>query len=560
MAGARGGVQQAGAADDKAELHSALRFLDATGSVLHYGSGTRQHSGELEQIVFMQPQFIIDAIKYVVREPEAEDINAELRAMDKQIRNQRDLKSFHQTGELTRALLSEVWSLAKIKASDQRLMLEVMKAFRLLRVLGESGDAQRERYVVPAMLPHEALPAEYVAPHWWSPAKIDVAVGVVDGDGATVPAAMRVVYEVVGGRLPFSFMSELQVSLALPGSKDQHYAAEASVVDRVAGSVLSESYRCEEARVKEWAVVSQLARSCQVSQVEQEADGLELARDSIRVVAWAELASQSQDGATDWRLLRRVMQAIEDAEGRVPGLWLRKLVVHVDALGRCSRPEEVADDFHDRDLVTFTFDEGEDHDVSPAMVIPRSNALTALVRRKTATVGGPKVCIDAFFAKTASDMTIDVHREGQLMQRIIQNPACGWECFMNPQPTLADFESSMQSAAERNVKIVHLSGHSRRECGFVWNADDAATASAEISIDFIARMIGGAWGVGVWQPQRVHDVQDGADAAGGRGAGCAVLEDGSARRHCARAVRTLLPLFDAAFERRDSAEELPHRL
>ena len=140
---------------DADELHSALRFLHATGSVLHYGSGPRQHrtqhSGKLEQIVFLQPQFIIDAIKYVVREPEAEDINAELRAMDKQIRNQRDLKSFHQTGELTRALLSEVWNLAKIKASDQRLMLDVMKAFRLLRVLGESGDAQRERYVVPAL-------------------------------------------------------------------------------------------------------------------------------------------------------------------------------------------------------------------------------------------------------------------------------------------------------------------------------------------------------------------------------------------------------------------------
>ena len=118
-----------------------------------------------------------------------------------------------------------------------------------------------------ATLPHEALPAEYVAPRWWCPAKADDASGLVDGDGATVPAVMRVVYEVVGGRLPFSFMSELQVSLALPGSKDQHFAAEASVVDRVAGSVLSEPYQSGEAKIKEWAVVSQLARFCQVSQV-----------------------------------------------------------------------------------------------------------------------------------------------------------------------------------------------------------------------------------------------------------------------------------------------------
>ena len=108
--------------------------------------------------------------------------------------------------------------------------------------------------------------------------------------------------------------------------------------------------------------------------------------------------------------------------------------------------------------------------------------------------GAQMMRIDAFFAKRAGDMGIDVHREGQLMQRIIQNPACGWECFVNPQPTLIDFERSMLSARERNVKIVHLTGHSRRECGFVWNADDAATASAETSIDSIACMIGGAAG------------------------------------------------------------------
>ena len=275
------------------ELHSALRFLHATGSVLHYGSGTRQHSAELEQIVFMQPQFIIDAIKYVVREPEAEDINAELRAMDKQIRNQRDLKSFHQTGELTGRLLREVWGLAKISPSDQRLMLEVMKAFRLLRVLGESGDAQGERYVVPAMLPQEALPAEYVAPHWWCPAKAIDAAGVSDehlnADASTAPvAAMRVVYEVVGGRLPFSFMSELQVSLAMPGTEGKHFAPEAPVVDSVAGSVLPESYKCGGADVTEWVVVSQHARYSLVGEAaERETSELDLARDSIRVVAWA---------------------------------------------------------------------------------------------------------------------------------------------------------------------------------------------------------------------------------------------------------------------------------
>jgi len=48
------------------------------GSVLHYGSGTQEHSREVLETVFMQSQFTIDAIKYVVREANPEDVNAEL--------------------------------------------------------------------------------------------------------------------------------------------------------------------------------------------------------------------------------------------------------------------------------------------------------------------------------------------------------------------------------------------------------------------------------------------------------------------------------------------------
>ena len=259
--------------------------------------------------------------------------------------------------------------------------------------------------------------------------------------------------------------------------------------------MLTESYKCGGADVTEWVVVSQHARYNQVGEAaERETPELDLARDSIRVVAWAELFKRSHEhGSTDWRMLQRVMAEIEESGRRVPGLYLQKLVVHVDELGRCSEPVEVTDGFHDAAFVTFSFRASKsDARVEPAAVLPRGDAMTPLVRRKTATVGGAKVCIDAFFAKTARDMTIDVHREGQLMQRIIQNSACGWDCFVNPQPTLVDLKRSMQSARERNVKIVHLTGHSRRECGFVWNADDAATASAETSIDFIVSMIGGA--------------------------------------------------------------------
>ena len=63
----------------RAEVRSALAFLHATGSVLYY---ELQHT----VLVFMQPQFIIDAIKYVIRESSADNVNEEIREMDACIR------------------------------------------------------------------------------------------------------------------------------------------------------------------------------------------------------------------------------------------------------------------------------------------------------------------------------------------------------------------------------------------------------------------------------------------------------------------------------------------
>jgi len=145
---------------DKEELHSALAFLHSTGSVLHYGSTMQELSREVQETVLMQPQLIIDAIKYVIREVKPEDVDDELRALDTQIRNKRDLKLYFQSGELTRGLLTEVWDLAKgldgnpkFKREDHKLMLDLLKGFKLLDVLGGPCEAKLERYVVPAMLP-----------------------------------------------------------------------------------------------------------------------------------------------------------------------------------------------------------------------------------------------------------------------------------------------------------------------------------------------------------------------------------------------------------------------
>lgn len=91
---------------DKAELDRALRFLHTTGSVFHYG--VEHTSPVLQKTVFMQPQFIADAIKYVIREPNAENFNEELREMDARIRRdseaEEELDRFlgHARGDMDR--------------------------------------------------------------------------------------------------------------------------------------------------------------------------------------------------------------------------------------------------------------------------------------------------------------------------------------------------------------------------------------------------------------------------------------------------------------------------
>ena len=83
----------------------------------------------------MYPQFIINSIKYVIRERNPEDVNDELREVDKCIGNQEDLDDLFEKGKLTQILLTELWTLGKFKRQEHELMLEVMKGFKLLRLL-----------------------------------------------------------------------------------------------------------------------------------------------------------------------------------------------------------------------------------------------------------------------------------------------------------------------------------------------------------------------------------------------------------------------------------------
>ena len=484
---------------DKQEVLSALRFLHATGSVLHYGLDTRRGNFELHNTVFMQPQFIIDAIKRIVREPNADKVNEELRQMDTRIRRSPDgqeaLDRFlgstqgYGSGIVTRSLLTRhLWR--DFAPRDHEVLLQLMQAFKLLRPLAETNT-----FLVPAMLPNSELPAEYVTPHWWCPSKASAAA-VMRVEDVSRRAEMRVMYKVLGGRLPFGFISELQVSLAQTESVDPneelHFAPEAAVIDRISGSVLSAGYKRGGGSVREWVILSRE----RTRDVDENGEASSHSTDCIRVMGWVELSKVSVKGATDWLLFRRVMQEIEGMEQKAPGLCLQKMVLYVNADAKAAIALKLSGEVrHRREVLLFKFEDGTTEDVDVDIIIP-SDLETTLTKPQCyqPRSEGVRHRVDAFFAKKTDDNCINVHAEAQLMARIVMDPGCGWDCSMNPQPTIEDLRTSIASARQRNVRILHLAGHGQKECGFIWNADDAATSSRSFDVDAMSLAIGSVAG------------------------------------------------------------------
>jgi CHAT domain-containing protein len=76
-----------------------------------------------------------------------------------------------------------------------------------------------------------------------------------------------------------------------------------------------------------------------------------------------------------------------------------------------------------------------------------------------------------------------------MMTRIVMD-AGGWHCNMHPQPTVDDLYRSIQSARQTNLQMLHLAGHAQKELGFIWNANDAATASKTFDVEEISCAIG----------------------------------------------------------------------
>ena len=70
--------------------------------------------------------------------------------------------------------------------------------------------------------------------------------------------------------------------------------------------MLSEAYTCGGGVVREWAILSQEDAGQAEHAGEAEIDE---ASNNLRIMRWTELATLH--GATDWRLFRRVLQAIE---------------------------------------------------------------------------------------------------------------------------------------------------------------------------------------------------------------------------------------------------------
>ena len=59
---------------------------------------------------------------------------------------------------------------------------------------------------------------------------------------------------------------------------------------------------------------------------------------------------------------------------------------------------------------------------------------------------------------------------------------------------LSALNKSIVLVRQRNVRVLHLAGHARKECGFIWNANDEATASKTFDVEAISLAIGAVAG------------------------------------------------------------------
>jgi hypothetical protein len=410
-----------------------------------------------------------------------------------------DLDLLMGKGELTRSLLGELWAKFKFKAQDQSLMLELMKGFKLLRELGKPG--KDERYVVPAMLPTGNLPDEFLAPCWWRPSRANAA-SRIEEDNAHRPAAVRVMYEVLGWQFPFGFMGELQVSLAQSEEAGDaelqlHFAPERSVEERVGGSVLCE----RRGNAKEWVVLSH-HNGCRPAHASGAgaADGSgEVRAPALRVMAWVEMMDEKKPAVTEWRLFRHVRKQIRDAAHKVPGLNLRELACHVDDGGTLAKPFDLSRlRGRGQEYIGFEFEGGGRKDVKRRHVLPSADLKAVLKLVPEAVPGAvdehtPSVVKKRKFVFFSCRVgtKIDPELESQeLEDRVFREYMEAIQYKHYPRPEIHHFTDELKRIKEEAINVsLHFSGHGHRASGSLdWNGGPGET-KMQISGHQLAKLI-----------------------------------------------------------------------
>ena len=101
--------------------------------------------------------------------------------------------------------------------------------------------------------------------------------------------------------------------------------------------------------------------------------------------------------------------------------------------------------------------------------------------------------IDVFFPFPRSAIDngiIDLEAEGRLFDKMFMDSTKNWRCNTYMQPMIDDLYITIQSATQRNVRVVHISGHCTKDFGFIWNADESGQTGKEFDLDTLARVIG----------------------------------------------------------------------
>lgn len=449
-------------------LHRALLFLHGTGSVVYFPD----KPGRLSEHVFMQPQWIVDAIKYVIRESEKTNMNDELRLLDDMVGLAglgTELENFKQNGELDDKLLrAYLWGLPKHTAPHPRagqpkfptevmgLLIELMQNFHLLVPI---PGRKPKTYLVPAMLHTEGeLAPCFTQPDWWLPAACS---------GAS--AMMRRVF--AARFLPFGLASEVQVRVSLN--------LEAYAEHKAGGSVLRMYSQHDGGVVREVVVVS----------ISREKSG-----EKIRMIGWAEIVETrvqpGGDGAkavtTEWPLFLGVKREIEAAaacrlgvvmDEQVPLVDDRGGLLAIQSVSRLCSQNVMIEVRHGQQTVlkkrTELFPE-------PTLLQPPGYS------NLRPTVHRPKIL--AFCSKEKQDF-LNVHGEGQLLINMCERSSFA-PPILYPQPKFKDFRRSLKSARLNNVTIVHFAGHGEDQQGIHFLCDDAGKKTELVDPKILSETVG----------------------------------------------------------------------